>query len=205
MRFILLGLCSTYVFFLSGCASSWQYVKTPERQLQVAGASRARIYVIRADAGSKMASARISDNGIPIGNTGPRGYLCWEREPGAVKLTSLSAGEAATELTVAAGGIYYVRQTVDPGFVYGKTSLTIVSEKEGLALLKSCGPAYVTRAEAAWKGLQNRIESVNPTVVYGSLTVVTGGGVVSTGGGGVVSTGGSSGVVWIFGRSGMAR
>lgn len=190
MRFILLGVCLICVFFLTGCASSWQYVKAPDQQLKSANASKARIYVIRADPGSKMASARINDNGTLIGNTGPRGYLCWEREPGTVKLTSVSVGRVATEMTVAAGGVYYVRQTVDPGFVYGKSSLTIVSEKEGLALLKSCKPAYVTHAEPAWKWTQNRIESVNPTVVYGSLTVVTGGGVLSNGGGGIVTTGG---------------
>jgi uncharacterized protein DUF2846 len=200
MRFILLGLFSAGAFLLGGCSSTWQYVKAPNQGLKVADTSKARIYLIRADSGSKMASTRISDNGVLIGNTGPGGYLCWEREPGKMRITSVSAGEAAAELTVAAGGVYYVTQRVDPGWVYGKSSLTIVPEETGLALVSSCKPAYVTLAEPSSQRPRTAIESFKP---------VAGGGPPRGGGvGGVVSSGGVSGGfggIVINMRSGRAR
>ena len=191
MRFTLLGLFSTCAFLLGGCTSSWQYVKAPDQALKVADTSKARIYLIRPDAGSKMASTRLSDNGVLIGNTGPRGYLCWEREPGTMKLTSVSAGEAETELTVAAGGVYYLLQRVNPGFVYGKSSLTILPEEAGVALLKSCKPAYFTDAKPSLNQPRATMDSAMPFV---------GGGGPSSGGGGSGGfvSGGVSGV-WIIG------
>jgi hypothetical protein len=115
-----------------------------------------------------MASTRISDNGVLIGNTGPRGYLCWEREPGTVKVTSVSAGQAETELTVAAGGVYYLLQRVNPGFVYGKSSLTILPEEAGAALLKSCKPAYFTDAKPSLNQPRATMDSVMPFAGGGS-------------------------------------
>jgi hypothetical protein len=110
-----------------------------------------------------------------------------------MKLASVSADEVTTELKVAAGGVYYVRQTVDPGFIYGKNSLTVVPEEAGAALLKSCKPAYVTRAEPVWKRAQLGIESANPSVVSAGTPFGT------AGSGSVGSIGsGSSGIVIIW-------
>jgi hypothetical protein len=188
MRFILLGLFSANAFLLSGCSSTWQYVKAPNQGLKVADSSKARIYLIRPDSGSKMASTRISDNGVLIGNTGRGGYLCWEREPGKVRITSVSAGEAAADLTVAPGGVYYVVQHVDTGLVYGKSSLAIVPVEAGLALVKSCKPAYFTESEPSSKRPRTAVEAVKPGGVGGGgfLSGGRGGGGV----GGVVSSGG---------------
>lgn len=189
MRFTLLGLFSTCAFLLGGCTSSWQYVKAPDQGLKVADSSKARIYLIRPDAGSKMASTRLSDNGVLIGNTGPRGYLCWEREPGTMKLTSVSAGEAATDLTVAAGGVYYVVQRVDPGWVYGKSSLTIIPEEAGPALLKSCKPAYFTDAKPSLNPAPTAMEAFKPYAAGSAPRGGGGSGFVSGGGVGSVWTG----------------
>jgi hypothetical protein len=191
MRIILIGLYSACVFLFVGCSSTWQYVKAPEPGLRVADTSKARIYVIRPDSGSKMASTRISDNGVLIGNTGARGYLCWEREPGTMKVTSVSSGEAVTELTVAAGGVYFVVQRVEPGVVYGKSSLTIVAEEAGRALLKSCKPAYITLAEPSSN--QAPLGPVGMAMPVASGAPHLGGG----GAGGVSSGSGSSGIVII--------
>jgi hypothetical protein len=181
------GLFSACAFLLGGCSTSWQYVKAPNQELKVADTSKARIYLIRPDRGSKMASTRISDNGVLIGNTGPRGYLCWEREPGTVKITSVSAGQAETELTVAAGGVYYLLQRVNAGFVYGKSSLTIVPEEAGARLLNSCKPAYFTAAKPSLNQPRATMDSALPFT--GS-----GGGFASGGGGGAGGFGIGSGV-----------
>jgi hypothetical protein len=155
--------------------------------MKVADSTKARIYLIRPDPGSKMASTKISDNGILIGNTGPRGYLCWERQPGRVRVTSLSSGEAAAELTVEAGSAYYIVQRVDPGWVYGKSSLAVVPEEKGQALLKSCKPAYVTDAETSSGQARTAMESIKPTRIVtggspsgggsaGGITIIIGAG-----------------------------
>jgi hypothetical protein len=194
MRFTMLGLFSACALLLGGCSTSWQYVKAPSQELKVADASKARIYLIRPDSGSKMASTRISDNGVLIGNTGPRGYLCWEREPGTVKVTSLSAGQAETELTVDAGGVYYLLQRVNPGFVYGKSSLTILPAEEGIALLQSCKPAYFTDAKPFLNQPRATMDYVMP---------FAGGGGPFAGGGGAggigIGTGSGGSVVWVIG------
>jgi len=184
MRIILVGLCSAYAIFLCGCSSTWQYVKAPDQRLKVADASKARIYLIRPDSGSKLASTRITDNGTLIGNTGPHSYLCWERKPGTMKVMSVSADETATQLNVEAGGVYYVVQRVDVGLVYGKSSLTIVPEETGIALVKSCKPAYVITAEASSKRVRTSMDAVRPAVAAG---------------GALRSGGGSSGASWTSG------
>jgi len=193
MRFIFFGLFAACAFLLGGCSTSWQYVKAPNQGLKVADSSKARIYLIRPDSGSKMASTRVSDNGVLIGNTGPRGYLCWEREPGTVKVTSVSSGEAETELTVTAGGVYYLLQQVNPGWIYGKSSLSILPQETGVALLKSCKPAYYTHAKPSLNQA--------PTAMEGSLPVAVSsapfGGSGGSGFGSGVISGGISGT---FGR-----
>lgn len=189
MRLILLAVFSGSALLLTGCSSTWQYVKSPDQSMNVADTSKARIYLIRPDSGGKMTSTRISDNGVLIGNTGPRSYLCWEREPGTMKVTSVSAGEATTELTVAAGKVYYILQLVDAGWVYGKSSVTLVPEQAALPLLKSCKPAYITQAEPTWKKGRTSMDAVN---------LVARGG--PAGSGGAVGTVGSAGGIVIIMR-----
>src|ERR1043165_2088737 len=176
MRFILLTLCSAYAILLSGCSSTWQYVKSPDQKLRVADSTKARIYLIRPDSGNKMVSTRITDNGTLIGNTGPHSYLCWERKPGTMKITSISADETASELTVAPGGVYFILQHVDSGLIYGKSSLTIIPEETGLLLVKSCKPAYITTAEGTSKRVRTSMDVMRPAVVAGGAP--RGGGAV---------------------------
>ncbi len=54
----------------------------------------------------------VSDGGNPIGSTGAKGYLCWEREPGDVIVSSTTENTSRVSLPVRPGSIHYVLQNV---------------------------------------------------------------------------------------------
>jgi hypothetical protein len=80
----------------------------------------------------------VSDGGKLIGETGPCGYLCWERPPGETTISSTSEGVSTAPLTIQAGATYYIFQHVRMGLWIARNELEIVNEEQGKQLLAKC-------------------------------------------------------------------
>src|SRR5689334_19898140 len=109
MKATLLNFCMG-ALLLSGCAGTRQFVAMPDQSKTVEDPSKGRIYVMRPATVGTAVSMNVSEDGKPIGVTGPHGYLCWEREPGDSIVSSTSEGVSQLPLTVDAGHVYYVFQ-----------------------------------------------------------------------------------------------
>ena len=113
MRLIFHGLAlGLLAILLSGCAGTRQYVPLPEQSKSVEDPSKGRLYVIRPALLGAAVTMNVSDSGKPIGRTGPRGYLCWERPPGEVVISGESEGVSALPVNVEAGQRYFFFQHV---------------------------------------------------------------------------------------------
>ena len=132
--------------FLAGCAGSRQYVPMPDQSKTVEDPSKGRIYVMRPTSFGGAVSMNITDGGNPIGSTGAGGYLCWEREPGDVIVSSSSENTSRVSLPVRAGSIHYVLQNIRMGIWIARTDLEVVDEERGKKELKKCKPAKVDKA-----------------------------------------------------------
>ena len=140
-----MALAATLSLFLSACASTHQIAHFPDQQKRIEDPSKARIYVMRPALFGTAISIDVSDGSTPIGNTGPRSYLCWERPPGDAILTGKAENASLLTLPVTRGNIYYVRQSIYPGVLLARNSLDLVSEKEGQETLKKCKPPQPSR------------------------------------------------------------
>ena len=130
-----------FALFLVGCASSVQYVHMPDLSKKVEDANKGRIYVMRPTSFGYAISMEVSDGGNPIGKTGAKGFLCWEREPGDVIVSSTAENTSRVSLPVRPGGIYYVQQNVRMGVWMARTDLEVVDEEKAQEKLKKCKPA----------------------------------------------------------------
>lgn len=125
---------------LAGCASTRQFVPLPDQAKKVEDLTKGRIYVIRPATFGAAISMNVSEDGKPIGVTGPHGFLCWERTPGDTIITSTSEGASEVPLTVEPGNVYYLFQHVRMGLWIARSELERVDEDEGLKELKKCKP-----------------------------------------------------------------
>ena len=137
-----LGSCIA-VAFLVGCASARQFVPMPDQSKVVEDPSKGRIYVIRPSSFGGAVGMNVADGGNPIGSTGPGRYLCWEREPGDVIVSSTSENTSRVALPVRAGSVHYILQHIRMGMWVARTELEVVPEERGKAELKGCKPAEV--------------------------------------------------------------
>jgi hypothetical protein len=80
----------------------------------------------------------VSDSGRLIGQTGPHGYLCWERDPGETTISSTSEGVSTAPLTIQAGATYYLFQHIRMGVWIARNELEIVDEMQGKKVLAKC-------------------------------------------------------------------
>src|SRR4030081_2050099 len=93
-------LAALSVTLIAGCASSRQFVPLPDQAKRVEDPSKGRIYVMRPASGFWEPGAMdISESGKFIGRTGPRGFICWERLPGATIVTGKAEGISQVPLT----------------------------------------------------------------------------------------------------------
>jgi len=139
------GLIAALLF--TGCASTVQHVPMPNLSQTIDDPARGRIYVMRPASFGAAISMHVMDGGEAIGDTGPKGFLCWERSPGDVILTSSSENSSRISLPVRAGQVYYVHQHVRMGWWIARTELEAVEEAQGKLLLKQCKPAKVEQPE----------------------------------------------------------
>lgn len=139
---ILLAGCVS-ALLLAGCVSSRQFVPLPDQAKKIDDPSKGRIYVMRPATIGAAVTMNVSDDGKFIGSTGPKGYLCWERQPGEAIISTTSEGSSQAPLSVQAGGVYYIFQHVRMGMWLARGELEIVNDEKGREVLKKCHPPNV--------------------------------------------------------------
>jgi len=134
-----------FTALLMGCASAHQYVPQPDLSKKVDDPNKGRIYVMRPSSFGGAVGMNVSDGGQPIGSTGPGKFLCWEREPGDVIVTSTSENTSRVSIPVRPGSIHYILQNIRWGLWIARTDLEILDEERGLKELKKCKAAEVKK------------------------------------------------------------
>lgn len=122
----------------TGCVATKQVVPFPNQSNTVEDPSKGRVYVMRPAKIGTAISMPVSDDGKPIGSTGPRGYLCWERPPGDTIVSSSSEGVTQLPLTVSPGQAYYIFQHLRMGVWIARSELELLDTEKGLKILKKC-------------------------------------------------------------------
>jgi hypothetical protein len=130
-------------FMLTGCAGSKQFVPMPDLSKSIEDPSKGRIYVFRPSSFGGAVGMNVADSGNPVGATGPGGYLCWEREPGDVIVSSTAENTSRVSLPVRPGSIHYILQSIRMGIWMARTELEVVDEERAKKELKKCKPAKI--------------------------------------------------------------
>lgn len=139
-RLFCLASC-VLTLLVAGCASSVQYVRMPDLTKKIEDPTKGRIYVMRPSSFGYAVGMNVSDSGNPIGSTGAKGFLCWERDPGDVIVSSTSENTSRVSLDVRAGASYYVLQNIRMGIWLARTELEVINEEQAEKDLKKCQPA----------------------------------------------------------------
>ena len=139
---IMVGIGSI-ILFASGCAGTKQYVPMPDQSTRIEDPNAGRIYVFRPARVGGAVAMQIRDGSTHIGRTGPRGYVCWEREPGYAQIKGKAENTSTLELDVEEGVAYYILQKVRMGILFARNKLELISEDKAQKYLKKCKPAKV--------------------------------------------------------------
>lgn len=131
------------VAIVSGCASTRQYVKFPDQSVDLEDPAKARIYVARPTSFGGAVSMTVSDGDIVIGKTGPKGYLCWERNPGEMTLTGKAENADLEKMSIQQGYVYYFEQKVKMGILMARNDIIQVEGEEGRKIVSKCKPPKV--------------------------------------------------------------
>ncbi|MBK6880714.1 MAG: hypothetical protein IPN65_04310 [Elusimicrobia bacterium] len=129
------------------CASTKQYVAIPDQTTAVSP-DKARIYVLRPVSLGGAVPMKVSDGSTTVGVTGPKGALCWDREPGPADIASHAENVHHLNINTEKGIVYYLLQRVKMGFMIARTKLEQLSKEEGEATLTKCKlPSAVSAAK----------------------------------------------------------
>jgi hypothetical protein len=131
------------MLMLAACASTRQFVPLPDQSKSVADPTKGRIYVMRPAVVGAAIPMTVNDTNRAIGQTGAKGFLCWERSPGDAQIESRSENSSLAHLRVKAGSVYYIFQHLKMGLVQARSELEIVSEEEGKKVLTKCKPPKI--------------------------------------------------------------
>ena len=145
-KLTLLAFVTGAAFFLAGCASNEQFVRLPDQSKRVENQEMGRIYIVRPTSFGSAASMEVWDGEKHIGNTGPGAFLCWERDPGAVRVIGKEENESAVTLNVQPNEVYFIFQHVRMGWLAARNRLDVVSEDEGRKIFEKCSPPKVVKA-----------------------------------------------------------
>ncbi len=150
-KIAILLLFTGLIFGASGCSFmnatvfdetvTNQYVAYPDQSEDVANPEMARIYLCRPTSVSKGINFKITDDKTHIGDTGNRGFLCWERKPGTVKIKStpisVHGDIGYVSFPVVKGQVYYIQQYVWP---VANNRLAQRGIGDGLTMINECTP-----------------------------------------------------------------
>jgi len=142
IQLIIVAACMA---FLAGCASTTQYVPLPDQSKRIEDSSKARIYVVRPTSFGGAVSFKVNDGDTLIGNTGPNGYLCWERPGGQMEVIGKAENTSRLPVDVEQGTVYYIQQHVRMGIMMSRNELSLLSEAEGKSKVSKCKPPKVKK------------------------------------------------------------
>ena len=137
------GLMILPIVTLTACASTKQFVPLPDQSRTIDDPAKGRIYVMRPAVVGAAIPMTVNDGSAGIGQTGPKGFLCWERPPGDARIESRSEGSSLAHFKVDAGSRYYIFQHVKMGMLQARSELELLSENEGKKLLIKCSPPKI--------------------------------------------------------------
>ena len=127
------------LFFISiGCATTRQYVPFPDQSKKIENPDLGRVYLFRPSVFGFAIPMQIYDSNKVIGDTGPKGYLCWEREPGKTKIAGLAENKSELPLEVNRGKVYYIFQHMRLGWFRARNKLELVDEIVAREYLQDC-------------------------------------------------------------------
>lgn len=133
----------SFFFIFAGCAGTRQIVPLPDQSRSTENTEMARIYVIRPATLGTAISMNIKDGEQVIGNTGPDGYLFWERPAGETTVSCKSAENTSSlPLNVEKAKTYYILQRLQVGITF-RCKLELVDETQGRQYLQQCHPPEV--------------------------------------------------------------
>lgn len=130
MKIILLAIFSLTMF---GCASTSQIVKFQHEKELHSGS--ARIYILRPSILGSAFRMKVYANDKFIGKTGPKGYLCWDVTEGEYILKTSAENVDLFTVNAKAGKTYYIKQKYKQGILSVRSSLELLEEKEGRAIV----------------------------------------------------------------------
>ncbi len=90
---------------------------------------------------------KVYSNDKFIGKTGPKGYLCWDVTEGEYTLKSSAENVDFFTVNAKAGKTYYIKQKTSQGILAVRSSLELLEEKEGRAILSKLKQPKVKYAE----------------------------------------------------------
>jgi hypothetical protein len=120
-------------------------VPLPDQSKRIEDPGKARIYVVRPTSFGGAISFEVSDGRTLIGNTGPNGYLCWERPGGQMEVIGKAENTARLPVKVEQGTVYYIQQHVRMGIMKARNELSLLSEAEGKSKVSKCKPPKVVK------------------------------------------------------------
>jgi len=118
---------------LASCASTTQYVKFPDKQLDE---NFSRIYVLRPSSFGSAVKMSIYENDKLVGKLGPKSYLKWDITEEEIRLYSKSENKDILTIKPVLGKTYYIKQQVKMGIVIARTGLVEITEEEAKEKLK---------------------------------------------------------------------
>jgi hypothetical protein len=130
MLLVVLGLTA-------GCAGTKQYVGIASGvERQPSDANRVRIYLMRPTVQGAAVSVEIQEGKEIIGKVGSHGHLCWEREPGEVRIIETKYTYLPLKFQAAKGGTYYIAW--ESSLFSAGPRMRLLSEQEGVEMLRKC-------------------------------------------------------------------
>lgn len=133
--------------FLTGCASSTQYVKSLDSTQY--NTEMAKIYVLRPSAFGSAITMKIYQDDKIIGKLGPGSYLSWEVDPskGAINVISKSENKDMVTIIPQGGKTYYLKQKIHMGIVIARTELELIGAEEANQILEKLKKPQVNYIE----------------------------------------------------------
>lgn len=138
MKKLSVFLAVAIVALLTGCATTVQYVPLPDQSVGLENPGMARIYLSRPSSLGAAVGMDVRDNSRLIGTTYAKGFLCWERPSGQMRLTSQAENLESRTVDIKSGYVYYYQQSMRVGTWKARNELVMLDGKEGKKSVDRC-------------------------------------------------------------------
>jgi len=100
--------------------------------------NKAIVYILRPTSFGSAIRMNVHCDSTLIGTTNANSYLYLIVDPGNYLIRSKAENKSELPVTVEAGKIYYIEQSVKMGIVYARANLLLVDEEKGKKFMKKC-------------------------------------------------------------------